>query len=153
MGSKAIWATIKINFREDSLTSFSVITCQDGRANSTSLSSMSQVSGWSDIFSTRSLISGLFNPCTDTHLGQQCWVTRTWWENFLAIWWMFAILHYLTAFSRTQTKGILPVFLFLTSLVSAGLASQKGLYSVVVFRVNLFGPGDKGRASDHFYPT
>ena len=66
---------------------------------------------------------------------------------------MFAILHYLTAFSRTQTKGILPVFLFLTSLVSAGLASQKGLYSVVVLCVKLFGPGDKGRAGDHFYPT
>ena len=56
------------NDQKDSLSSFSVITCQDGRANSTSLSSMSQVSGWFETFSARSLISGWFNPCTDTHL-------------------------------------------------------------------------------------
>merc|ERR1712110_788051 len=41
--------------------------CQDGRENSTSLSPVSKVSGWSDTFSASSRISWWFNPCTETH--------------------------------------------------------------------------------------
>ena len=66
------------NWQQPVINIQSVFTCQDGRENSTSLSPVSKVSGWSDTFSASSLISWWFNPCTDTHL-LKC---AQWKENF-----------------------------------------------------------------------